>query len=586
VYEHTATLLEKLNGVVSSSNGWETACPCRDDDKNPSLSVHEKEDGQILLFCHRNGGCDAEKICQSLGLPVTHLMPEKPRDSVVEVAYPKQLPAKLKFIESYDFQDADGTLLFQKIRYLDETTGRKTFRQRRPDGKGGWDYKLGDTAKILYNLPAIVKARENKESIFVVEGEKDANTLIKLGAVATTMPGGAGKWLDIHTQALAGATIDLIADNDPPGLAHAALVYDALKLVGCDVCIWVCPNTKDITDHIAQGGSTNQLVEITRASLSDSHLSPSEPVEMVEEKPLSSAEIIISKMRNLLDDASKTPELIINRISLLAATTSDSPEVDAGRLVRWTDFVDEIEDDSYDWVIPGLLERRERVIVVAAEGVGKTMLARQVAILPALGVHPFTFQRMPRICTLTVDLENPERIIRRSSKSIIGAARSMGYEKVADAHLLMKPDGLNLLAAEDRLLLEERVDEVKPDLLVLGPLYKSYVDSGTRNSEAIAVDVAKYLDKLRSHYGMALWLEHHAPLGTSMSSRDMRPFGSAVWSRWPEFGITLQPDPTSVGEYVYNVGRFRGDRDFRQWPSLMKRGKKFPFETLEFLGVK
>ena len=256
--------------------------------------------------------------------------------------------------------------------------------------------------------------------------------------------------------------------------------------------------------------------------------------------------------------------------------------MDAGRLVMWDQFVHEEEDESYDWVIPGLVERRERVIIVAAEGVGKTMLARQVAILPSLGVHPFTFQRIKRVRTLTVDLENPERIIRRSSKAIVNAAMSMGFEKKADAHLLMKPDGINLLSPDDRLMLEERLDEVKPDILVLGPLYKSYVDTGTRTSEALAVEVAKYLDTLRTHYNCVLWLEHHAPLGTSMSSRDMRPFGSAVWSRWPEFGITLQPDPTAVGDYVYNVGRFRGDRDIRQWPKVMKRGKKFPFETLEF----
>jgi hypothetical protein len=584
VFEHTASLLDRLSGVVKSSNGWEAHCPCRDDDQNPSLSVHEKDDGQILLFCHRNGGCDAEQVCKSLNIPLTDLRPATPRSADSPVEYPKQEPAKLKFVEAYDFLDADGKLLFQKIRYIDESTGRKTFRQRRPDGKGGWDYKLADTPKILYNLPAIVKAKANGDSIFLVEGEKDANTLTRLGAVATTMPGGAGKWLDIHTQALAGATVDIIADNDKPGLAHAAMVFDALKSAGSDVCIWVCPNAKDISDHVSQGGTTDQLVEVTRESL-DGEVSIEDlthTAEPVEEAPLTVAQQLITKIRSLLDDGKKPAEMLVNRIRLLTTASTDSPEVDMGRLVTWGDFVDEEESTDYDWVIPGLLERRERVIVVAAEGVGKTMLARQMAILPALGVHPFTFQRIPRIRTLTVDLENPERIIRRASKSIVGAARSMAYERSLDAHLLMKPDGMNLLAAEDRLLLEERVDEVKPDLLVLGPLYKSYIDSGTRSSEAIAVDVAKFLDTIRTSYGCSLWLEHHAPLGTSMSSRDMRPFGSAVWSRWPEFGITLQPDPTSVGEYLYNVGRFRGDRDIRQWPSVMKRGKKFPFETVEF----
>ena len=224
-------------------------------------------------------------------------------------------------------------------------------------------------------------------------------------------------------------------------------------------------------------------------------------------------------------------------------------------------------------------------MVVAAEGVGKTMLARQVAICAGLGVNPFTFQQMEPIRTLTVDLENPERIIRRTSRNIVGAAKSMGYADKMQAHLFIKPDGLDLLNAHDRILLEQHIEETKPDLLVMGPLYKAFLDPGTRTSEAVAIEVAKYLDTIRTVYGVALWLEHHAPLGTSMTSRELRPFGSAVWSRWPEFGLALQPDPTHMGEYVYEVNHFRGARDLRYWPLQMKRGVKFPFEVTEFMDV-
>jgi hypothetical protein len=135
------------------------------------------------------------------------------------------------------------------------------------------------------------------------------------------------------------------------------------------------------------------------------------------------------------------------------------------------------------------------------------------------------------------------------------------------------------------MVLEKAIEESKPELLVMGPLYKSFVDPGGRTSEAIAVEVAKYLDDIRTTYQCALWLEHHAPLGTTMSTRDLRPFGSAVWSRWPEFGISLTPDPSAVGQYVYDVKHFRGARDERQWPTKMKRGSRLPFEVLEFMKV-
>ena len=267
----------------------------------------------------------------------------------------------------------------------------------------------------------------------------------------------------------------------------------------------------------------------------------------------------------------------------MLSTAGEGPARNPGRLVRWTTLINETDDDGYDWLIPGMLERQERVMIVAAEGVGKTMLARQVAILAGAGVHPFTLGRMRPVKTLFVDLENPERIIRRTSRKILGALHR-AYESNADpeAHLWVKPDGINLLKPTDRMLLEEQIEKIEPELLVLGPLYKAFIDPGNRTAEATAIEVALILDEIRTTYGCALWLEHHAPLGNSLSARDLRPMGSAVWMRWPEFGYALAPDPTAVGDPVYEVKQWRGPRDLRQWPVRMKRSTLFPFEVIEF----
>ena len=570
--QHTGEFLERLNGVVESANGWEARCPCRQDDRNQSLSIHENDDGQVLVFCHRNGGCQPADIVTSVGLTIGDLFPPKPRE------YPKMDRKALTFVASYDYRDADGTLLFQKVRFA-EPDGKKTFRQRKPDGKGGWDYKLGDTPKVLYNLPNVLRHKAEGLPVWVVEGEKDCDTINQMGGCATTMPGGAGKWLDLHTQALSGATVDIIVDDDDPGRRHAADVEMRLKEAGCDVAVWICPEAKDITDHILAGGTTENLVTFVLDDYRDGEL-PDAPE--IEEEPMSAVDVALTELRGLVNDSTRDAAYIMNKAALLVGTRDAPVDPNTGRLVMWDDFVSEDDDDSYDWLIPGVIERRERVIIVAAEGVGKTMLLRQCAILPAMGVQPFTFQQMSPIRTLSVDLENPERIIRRTSRNIIGAAKSMGYEPNLDAHLYMKPDGFNLLEMKDRLLLENKIEEVKPDLLLLGPLYKSFIDPGGRTSEAIATEVAKYLDTLRAIYGVALWLEHHAPLGTG-TNRDLRPFGSAVWSRWPEFGLSLTPDPTVMGDYVYRVSHFRGARDERHWPLSMKRGVKFPFEVIDWM---
>ena len=551
-------ILSRLNGVKGGDGQWSARCPCRNDDNNPSLSVAE-ENGRILMNCHRGSGCDVFKICESIGISVAEIMPDDPQ--------PQKTKSGLTLVATYDYIDKDGQLLFQKLRYLDEN-GKKTFRQRRPKDGGGWEYELAGTPKILYNLPAVLLAKENKQPILVVEGEKDVDTLTQLGITATTMPGGAGKWLDIHTEALSGATVDVIADNDEVGRDHAAKVTQALLDAGCDVASFVCPSAKDITDHLRAGGTVTELV-------------PLESSPVIPERD--SRDDAIDAISDLLSSDAKSAEKLV-RIRMIANGSAADMPLDQGRLVFWPEFIREKDDNNFDWVIPGLLERSERVILVAAEGVGKTMLARQVSILSSCGLHPFSFQPIKPVRTLFVDLENPERIIKRISRKIFNEALKLSpLTDEPQAHLFMKPAGLNLLNAGDRALLEKRLEETKPELLCIGPLYKSFVDPGGRTSEAVAIEIAKYFDDIRTAYKCALWIEHHAPLGSTMATRDLRPFGSAVWSRWPEFGIALHP---AIGApFTYDVKHFRGARDERPWPSVIARGRQFPFETISFLEV-
>ena len=565
-FPHTEDFLSHLKGVKETANGWDARCPCRNDDDNPSLSVSEDDrTGKILVTCHR-GLCSTKEICEAAGVGMTALFP------------PQKKKDKLELVKTYDYVDEDGKLLFQKLRYIDGD-GKKTFRQRKPDGRGGWEYSLGDTPKVLYNLPAVIKGVENGYPIWVVEGEKDADTLIGMGIIATTMPGGAGKWLDIHTNVLAGAEVEIIADNDEPGINHSKIVLNQLQSAGCTARIWITPKGKDVSDYLAMGGDLDNFVPLLNNTAT--------PDVIVEEAPKESDGFSEAreKLAALLTRSDLSPQQIVIKAQDIAlALTRDKP-IDFGRLVDWNTFVDEGGDDSYDWVIDEILERGERVIVVAAEGVGKTMLARQVAILSGCGINPFTYQRMKQVRTLTVDLENPERIIRRTSTAILKAAMGRGYTKEPTAKLLVKPAGLDLLKSEDRMVLEKAIEEAQPELLVMGPLYKAFIDPGGRTSEAVAVEVARYLDYVRDTYKCALWLEHHAPLGESMTNRQMRPFGSAVWSRWPEFGIALQQDLTSGGPHVYDVRHFRGARDERPFPTKMRRGKLFPFEVIEYAKV-
>jgi len=554
-----AAFLDRLHGVRPDSSGWSARCPCRSDDDNPSLHVGEGHDGRVLVTCHRGGGCSLPDICTAMGLTVNDLFADDdPSDDD-----PKEKP---RLVATYDYVSASGELLFQKLR-LQFRNGKKTFRQRRPEPGGGWSYRLGDVDKVLYRLPSVVAAAQAGQTVFVVEGEKDADTLVRLGYVATTNPGGAGRWLAGHTAALRGASVVVVRDNDDAGLDHAVTVRDALTAADVPVRILAPPDGyKDVTDWVEGGGGVDGLVEWVPP--------PPDPLDVLVDK------IRAVQVREL------PPERKLQRVRTLvdALPVGDSPVVEsaAGRLVEWAAFVNENVDESYNWVIPGMLERQDRVIVVAAEGVGKTLLARQVAIASAYGVHPFTYEAMPAISTLTVDLENPERIIRRLSTRIVNTSERLGRGRPpAPAHLLIRPAGMDLLSGRDRLVLEETLERTEPALVCFGPLYKSFIDTGVRTSEALAVELAKYLDYLRTTYNFALWIEHHAPLGGS-GGRELRPFGSAVWSRWPEFGWTLEPDLVATEPHVYKWGRFRNDREPRHRPVTVRRGKTLPFEVVEF----
>src|SRR5262249_45750248 len=111
------------------------------------------------------------------------------------------------------------TLLFQVVRFEP-----KDFRQRRPDGNGGWTWSLGETRRVLYRLPQIATAIRRGEAVYIVEGEKDAHTLGERGLTATTNPGGANKWRPDYADPLRGADVVIIGDNDQAGRDHVAKV--------------------------------------------------------------------------------------------------------------------------------------------------------------------------------------------------------------------------------------------------------------------------------------------------------------------------------------------------------------------------
>jgi hypothetical protein len=553
-------ILSKLDHVhANGENQWSAACPCRGDDRDPSLSISEGAAGRVLLKCHRGGDpCTVPMICEAMGITLKDLYPAETRKNV-----------ESKLTDIYDYYDQWGTLVMQVLRFRNED-GTKTFRQRipDPDKPKEWVYSTKGIQKPLYRLPNIIEAVQNNKIIYVAEGEKDVNALVKEGYEATCNPGGAddgkgGKWQTQHTTPIHNVRVVVIADRDEPGLIHARYVAKQLARNGCTVKIKHAPAPhKDAAAALGAGKTIQDFEEIETL----------EPDQFYN---------ISEQIRQLAESGGKLDvKLAKAQMIIVGSVLEEKPRI--GRLAKYDEFIKEVEVDSYDWVIDGLLERGERVMVVAPEGGGKSVLARQVVILAGAGIHPFTFQEIAPVRTLMVDLENPEKIIRRQSRRFFEAIRVHYPGKRPHlSSLYTKPDGLNILSAQDRTLLESIIVETEPEILALGPIYKSYIDPGGKTPTALITELAMYLDYIRTIYGCTLWLEHHAPLGVTGNNRELRPADSAVWLRWPEFGFAIAPDITT-SEYEYDFKQWRGPRDKRNWPARLKRGTMFPFEVITY----
>ncbi|MDB4893177.1 MAG: hypothetical protein JWL61_5032, partial [Gemmatimonadetes bacterium] len=241
-------VLAKLARVKpNGSRQWMARCPAHEDD-TASLSIKEGTDGRVLLNCHAM--CQTAAVVAAISLSMSDLYAQssvKPDTSTTVT--PVERPALVK---TYDYVNAEGVLQFQACRFR-KSDGKKEFRQRRPDGKGGWIWNLTDVEPVLYRLPETLAAIESGKTIYIVEGEKDADALSMEGYSATTCPMGAGKWRETFSAALKGASVVIFPDNDEPGQSHAEQVAASLTAADCAVKVVMLPNLPpkgDVSDWL------------------------------------------------------------------------------------------------------------------------------------------------------------------------------------------------------------------------------------------------------------------------------------------------------------------------------------------------
>lgn len=249
------------------------------------------------------------------------------------------------------------------------------------------------------------------------------------------------------------------------------------------------------------------------------------------------------------------------------------------------DFVALPPTEAADELIPGLIRRDWRIVIVAPEGLGKSVLLRSLAGYAAYGLHPFdTRKKIRPIRALVVDLENPDEALRATFTAIMNTGDHHGVRDDDRLWLWRQRDGINIRQRTDYATLEAVIADARPDLVCIGPAYKLFHTRPGEDAETVAADVLNRLDKLRARHSFGLAIETHAPHGVG-PSRELRPFGSSTWLRWPEIGLSMVPKNKPGPEYQDHVDlhRWRGDRVRNAWPSAVAKGKHRLWEDVSAL---
>jgi hypothetical protein len=366
----------------------------------------------------------------------------------------------------YAYENAAGAPVLEVARFPG-----KQFRQRDPRNEPGeWGLRK-DTLRPLYRLPRILQhiAEGRREPIFVVEGEKDVESLEVLGFAATCSPMGAGKWRDEHAEALQGAReVVVLADDDEPGRAHARTVALSLQAIGVPtklVELWPRggDSKADASDWLAQAHDADRREQARRLLLQ-----------------------IAAEVPTYRDAESGEPEGSSGRAEFEVRTARDLCALP--------------DPPVADILLGPLLVRRCRTIVAGGTGEGKTSFSLRMIAAVVNGTEFLSWTGAGgRV--LVLDLEQGLRTVKKR-------LREVGLADSDRVDYIRVPDGLALDSDTSQQEQLEQILQVGGYAVVLlDPFYKAH--RGDSLDERAIVDLMRLLDRWREEYAFALLVPAH-----------------------------------------------------------------------------
>lgn len=474
-------ILDKLQNVRQLTTGGHTArCPAHED-KNNSLKIDVGDEGQALVHCH--AGCTADAIVAALNLTLADLFPPKAQATITRNGRGRHIAA------TYDYRDETGTLLYQAVRFEP-----KDFLQRRPDGRGGWRWSLGDVRRVPYRLSEILAA-DSTAWILIVEGEKDADRLAELGFVATTNAGGAGKWRPEYAEHFCGRRVCIIPDNDAAGEKHETTVAQSLIGIAADVRTLRLPNLPakgDVSDWLDAGGTAAELAKL----------------------------IIFAPRWN---ESAKTDDDPLD----------DESPPDAPRSRSHAEIL-ALDLPPSRPLVAGLIEEGSGCILAGPGGTGKTWLSIDLARCVAAGLPWLGHFATNQTSVLIIDEEGNERGIQDRLR-LLNAAQPLEDPPLwfAIGH------GLKIDADATRLIIEEEISRYQPGLVIFDSLTR--VHSANENDASEMSRVFARFAGLRREYGCAVMLIDHLRKKGLINDEAEMLRGSTDKRNWPDTILFASP---------------------------------------------
>ena len=268
----------------------------------------------------------------------------------------------------------------------------------------------------------------------------------------------------------------------------------------------------------------------------------------------------------------------VDEILATLTTELDTTHANISSGLTTVDFNDVInaQDDLRPWIMPNMLRTNERMIITGPEGGGKSVLVAQMCLGASMGINTLSagMDKHEPLRVLMLDVENDRLQVRNNMRKIYPTLREMNDVQPSIEWIDCQYTDLSDPVEQQKVV--RIAKEKRPQLMYMGSLYRLAPEGD--KVDAAFTHISRTVDRIRSETGSSVLLEAHAGHGLSNDRNGMRPYGSSMWLRWPEFGFGMVRHKQSNNIELKN---WRGNRsDDRQWPAGLRRGSVLPWQPI------